>query len=139
MAHVVLRKKELEHEGQVVTLSGEGTYENFMRRWMLDNGFKWSLEDQEWFTKRDAAQVYIDIRKMGVSVHWDTLTDKPHVDNGVLITVISDSDPEKTYDIWQGEDGLLCSCPGKKFHGYCKHISRYEEGWYNNHPERTVS
>ena len=33
----------------------------------------------------------------------------------------------ETYVVEQGEDGLVCSCPGFKFRGQCKHVAEIQQ------------
>lgn len=57
---------------------------------------------------------------------------KPRVKPGVLTTVPSDSDPDKSYAITVGNDNVIyCSCMAYKFSGKngnkktCKHLRKF--------------
>ena len=44
----------------------------------------------------------------------------------VLATNTSSSNPSRTYDIIEGNDGTIyCTCPGWKFNRTCKHLKGY--------------
>ena len=44
----------------------------------------------------------------------------------VLATNTSSSNPSKTYNIIEGNDGVIyCECPGWKFKRDCKHLREY--------------
>ena len=49
--------------------------------------------------------------------------------NGGSWTVTSDRYPEIKYTVMRSPDGRWeCNCPGGRYHGHCKHITRVQ-GW----------
>ena len=47
----------------------------------------------------------------------------------ILETNYSSSNPSRTYDIIEGDDGVVyCTCPGWKFKRDCKHLRAYLSG-----------
>ena len=57
----------------------------------------------------------------------------PLIDGGSW-TVTSDTWPDVKYTVTRSPDGRWeCDCPGARYHGHCKHITRVQ-GWLAEDP-----
>lgn len=136
MSDCILRKETINGNPISTVYFGE-EHESGIMRWLTENGFKWNFKIRKWTHSKDVTLVYKLLINAGYSVDWDGKIED-HLPADALMIILSDRS-EETYVIKQDQRGVItCTCIGYRFHGYCKHITRYKDGWYDEHPEKVV-